>query len=162
MKVSFNNPLLIVDISDDINAATTIKRKAELNFLLYQPRNKMLTISVQVVPYSKNDDGTYGNRLDNKPTFKSYEKTFTAKIGENLVDVTTGLYLCDSKDEYSPGVDAKTGEPIQILNPVLEGKDYAEEFDFYDNLANTTPVVIDDMIKNFVLYADAQGRFNNA
>lgn len=151
MKVTFNNPILLVPISDLTIGGTVIKRKAQLNYLLYQPVNKFLTISVQIVSFAANQDGSYGAQFDEN-LVHSYEKTFTAKNGENIVDVATGLYLCDSGQEYING----------NLNPLLEGKNYAEEFDFYDNLANTTPVIIDDMIKNFILYADAQGRFNKA
>ena len=149
MKVSFNKPLLTVEIGDLVIGQTIIKRKAQLNYMLYQPVNKFLTVSVQILSFASNQDGSYGAQFDEN-LIHSYEKTFTAKMQENLVDVTTGFYLCDSASEYVNG----------NLNPVLEGKDYAEEFDFYDNLANTTPEIINDMIKNFLLYADSQGRFN--
>jgi hypothetical protein len=157
MKISFNHPLLVVDISDYKIGATTIKRKAELNFLLYQPRDKMLTISVQVVPYAADEKNAYSDRLDDGANFKSIEKTFTAKPGVNLVDVSTGMYICDPADEFT--VDEKGNA---VLNPLLVDKNYADEFDFYDHLANASPVIINDLIKNFVLLADSQGRFNKA
>jgi hypothetical protein len=156
MKIAFNKPILLVPISDLTIVETIIKRKAQLNFLLYQPVNKFLTISVQIISFAANADGSYGEQFDEN-LVRSYERTFTAKIGENLVDVTTGLTLCDSSAEFISDDQGKT-----VLNPVLEGKNYAEEFDFYDNVANTSPVIINDLIKNFILYTDATGRFNKA
>jgi hypothetical protein len=155
MKVSFNNPILLIPISDLVAGITKIKRKAQLNFLLYHPANKQLTVSVQVFSYAANEDDSYGAQFD-ESLIKSYETTFVAKIGENLVDVSNGFYLCDSNNEYLP--DTQTSEPV--LNPALAGKNYAEEFDFFNNIANTEAVIINDMIKNFVLFADSQGRFN--
>ncbi|SRR6266536_1096512 len=148
MFYTFNHEPLTVDLPDLIKGLTVMKRKAVLNHLLYVPKNKQVTISWQEQKFSKNDDGSYGD-LESET-----EKVLTAK-DIYFVDVTNGSHLCDAAEQYStvqsePDADGNT-TLIQILNPVLENKIYAGEFDFYDHLANKAPVIINQLITQRIL-----------
>jgi hypothetical protein len=140
MKITFNHTVLSVEISNLSFGQTEIKRKAELNYLQYMPREKRVIISFDIIPYAKNKDDTYGERLDAATTPFAKVETILTALPTFLIDVTTANYLCDAIDEYR---DIKG---VPTLNEVLKGKDYAEEFDYYDHIANTTAVVINDLI----------------
>jgi len=147
-KITFNHDPLSVDLTDIVKGVTVMKRKAMLNHLLYIPKSKHVTIAWQEQKFSKNDDGSYGD-LESET-----EKVLTAK-DIYLVDVTNASHLCDAAEEYittqsEPDENGNT-TPIETLNPLLENKMYATEFDFYDHLANTAPVIINQLIAQRIL-----------
>lgn len=153
-KISYDFPLLICDIPDLVQGETIIKRKAELNFLLYQPRDRKVTISIQVLPFAAVNN-QYGDRLDipNSP-FVSYEKVMYA-TDMWFVDAITGEVLCETKDEYSDGFDEEQN-PIKIINPLLNNRTYVKEFEFYNMLANIQPVIINQLITQKIQVAFAE------
>jgi hypothetical protein len=144
-SINLSKEVLTVELPDLVEGSTIIKRKAKFLRLIYQPQEKEVTIVATIQHYTKNEDGSYGNTL-----LFTREKVMTAR-NESLVDITNGTLLCSIGEEFS---QPEGGEPV--LNPLLENKNYAMEFDYYDHIANTTPVVINELITQRILAAFPQ------
>lgn len=140
-KVTFNHNVLTVEVPNLMISETEIKRKAVLVKQLYEPAEKKVTIEFDTIPYAKNPDDSYGERLDTADKPFAKVSCILVALPTMLVDLETGNTICAAIDEYHRD---ENGE--QVLNPVLEGKNYADEFDYYDHIANTAPVIINELI----------------
>lgn len=153
--VRFEDANIIVDISDKVVAGTTIKRKAEVQFLQYGPKEKRVVISLLILPFAAGEvdevtgKTTYGESLMGVPGFSTYHRNIIA-------DMTT---LCDAATGV-PFAGAQTLNDVTATGPggILHDKNYMYEFEFYKMVAATQQVVIDDMISAVLMRADMDGR----
>jgi hypothetical protein len=175
--IRHNNTDMFVDLSDKVVAGTRIKRKAELVDLYYSTMKKRVAVEVRVHVYAvaQNEfgDEIYGQLLDNEPGFSPYHKAIIAD-NTTVVDATTGAILgsdTDLMDEanFLPPVEAKEAvldvdgivvEPAVEARPAgkFYGVDYMFEFEFFKRIAETSPVIVDQLIIQKVQGADALGR----
>jgi hypothetical protein len=171
-----DNTDIIVEVSDLEVGETTIKRKAEVVYMNYSMREKKVQVTVEVQIYSKNADGSYGEKLSRVPSFASYYRTITASL-DQVVDVTTGEILGTLDEAQMPGAfDAAKDEVPAVLaedgvtvikeavpaQPAgkFYGKTIMPEFEWFKNLAATQPVIVDNMIIAKIQQADSLGRLN--
>lgn len=151
MYIEFNEDVLIVELPNQVIGSTIIKQKAELNYLLYQPKDHILKIGVRIIPFAQSEKDEFAARLDSLPgsNFRIVERELSALL-DMLVDVTTGAELCKLSEQYSID-NSDADNPIQTLNPLLEKKDYARQFDYYQHVAKNVPVVIEQLISAKIL-----------
>ena len=102
---------------------TIIKRKAVLQTMLYDQMHKELTLVWSVQFYAQNADGSYG---------ESMVLTIPSQTKKSIADNTT----------Y---VNPSNGEIIQPS----EGVDYMGQYDYFYMLADTTPLIVNDMIRQY-------------
>lgn len=135
------SPDLVVNISDAVVNGTVIKRKAEVTKLEYSPRDKRVYIELLVVPYGRNVDGTYGERIP-------FGSVLDHLIADNniLVNSANGDIL-GYRDILLNSVMQPDGSVRIVEDPSLTEINYAGEYDFFKILAATQPVVVDDLIK---------------
>lgn len=142
-KVLYNEAPLLVDLPDLVQEGNTIKRKGMLVEQSYSPVFKYVRITFDIVPFSD-----AGERLDMEPNtiFQARRTTFTAD-NRFLVDTAgghEGEVLCPAEEENITQVI--DGVETLVPNPLLDGKTYMPDYDFWDSIAHTQSVILTDMI----------------
>lgn len=151
---------IIVEISDKSIGSTIIKRKAEVTALQYSPKEKRVTVSLDIIPFAaveveptSGETGstvtTYGDSLVGVVGFTTYQKNIIADM-TTLVDVTDGVPFASANMMYDATATGPGG--------ILENKTYMYEYEFYKMMAATQNVVVDDLIISIILRADSDGR----
>lgn len=149
-KLTFNDPILTVEIPDLVNDTTVVKRKAEFDYLLYQPKDSIVNIGIKIIPFSNMADGSYGNRLDVAGSNYVVQNMEIKSVIDNLVDCMTGEKICKESEEWI--IDNSDPEnTLPVLNTLLLGKTYARQFDYWHHVASTTPVVLVEAIRQNIL-----------
>lgn len=142
-----SNPVA-VNISNAVFGESKIKRKAVLQNLVYSPEKFSVSIDVKIVPYAVASGDTYGAQIVSN-NVNAYRKMIVADMSQ-LVDSQTGAILGAAKLVNDP-------KATQVGGPLF-GKDYSFEFEFYNNIAATQPVIIHQLIIAKIQEADAEGK----
>lgn len=163
--IRHQSPQIVVSISDFEMGGTIIKRKARFDSLQYSQSGQSgstgfinpqaqspdrVVLNTTVMHFAKNADGTYGEQLDGKPGFSSYQKPLVAD-GTAIVDAVTGAILCNVS-EYT----------VEAVNPggILYGKDFMYENEFFRNMAENVAVKVDEVIIAKIQNASDRGVYN--
>lgn len=142
------NTELIVEISNKQIDTTTIKRKARVA-MRYNPKEKYLALDIEVIPWSRAANNTYGQSLEGVFGFAAYSKTIEAS--KNLmIDADTEEILGTASDLV---VNDATGE----LNPSISGKNVMYEFEYFKRFISQTGIK-DLKLINWVKRLDAEGK----
>lgn len=142
---------LIIDIPDIIIAGTVVKREARCFKMSYVMDQKQVVLTWLVRHYAKNEDGTKGDYLSFIPDWAK------ESIADNTVmcDVTNGSPIEKTydtgeveKDENGNPVLYPNGNEIEIYDydPAIN---YTGQYDFFFNLAENHPVLVNQMILQF-------------
>lgn len=174
----YQEPQIVVEIADLVIGNTVIKRKARFDSLHYSQTTPQSTpgpfpgsvsttpaqevvIMVTILSFAANADGSYGESLEGKPGFASYTRPLRA-TNTTLVDASTGVVIGEATLLNDPAAtqDAYTdGFGVQHPAGVLHGKDYMYEDEFFRRLASNMPVIVDDLIGQYMVSASANGRY---
>lgn len=142
-KVVYDEAPLVVDLPDLIQEENTIKRKGMLVELNYSPVFKYVRITFDIVPYS-----AAGARLDLEENSIFHAKRITFSADNRFLVNTAvdheGEVICPIEEEFLTAV--VDGVEGTSLNPLLEDKTYMADYDFWDSIAHTQPVILTDVI----------------
>jgi len=117
-----------LEIPDYVVSETILKRRARLITMTYNLKAKYFALGWQVGYYENLADGSYGAPIE-QDGITSYSKE-TVADNTVMVDVTNGqVVLPDEEGNY----------------PV----DYTGQYDYINNLLETTPVMIHEILRNY-------------
>lgn len=121
---------IILEISDKIIGATTLKRKANFFTMIYNQSVKSLVLSWTVEYFNANLDGSYGNNISD--VIPSFTKE---NIADNttMVDQTTGEILLNNGDGTFGTVD-------QIV---------MGQYDWFNMMAETQQLPVHSLIRQY-------------
>lgn len=143
--IEFKQDPLMIELPDLVVGNITIKRKAQIIEQTYNPVEKKVSLTFDVFPFADNK-GDFGDRLDigDDSFFKTVRNTIVA-ANKFLVDSSTGKVLTGIDSEYMYVKEEK------VLDPILEGKNYMPDFDFYDYVAHTQQIILVQMIAQAIV-----------
>jgi hypothetical protein len=167
--IRYQKPQIVVPISDLVMGSTIVKRKARFDSMTYsQSSGNMplapgffgntiqspgsVVINLTIQHFATTENGGYGEILDGKRGFSSYNQTLTADF-RTLVDAETGEVICDISE-------------FQKVESVLEGgilynRNFMHENEFFRRLAENVPTIVDDLIEQYIITASDNGTFDN-
>lgn len=120
-----------ITIPDFVIDDTVIKREAYCSKMVYDNDAKSVSVYWVVQHFSVLADGTKGSYIGNNvPDY------IRVNIADNstMCDVTTGIPVYpDANGDYDPAVD------------------YTGQYDFFNNMGENTPILVNQVIKNFGL-----------
>lgn len=150
----YQQPPILVEISDRVIGATTVKRKVQLSQLLYQQSGNATTVILYITVqlFAANADGSYGEALSGHGGFQDYQDTLVADNSQ-IVDPATGAIIGDAALMNDPA-------SFQVGGALANDKAYMYEGEFFRQLAATQAVAIDPMITGKIQNADAIHRFD--
>jgi hypothetical protein len=117
-----------LEIPDLVAGETIMKRRARLITMTYNQKAKYFTLGWQVNYFENMADGSYGPPI-NSPGVVPYS---VESIGNNLVMVSVA-----------------TGKILQAAEDGTYAEDYTGQYDYINNLLETTPIVVHDVIRAF-------------
>lgn len=121
---------IVLEISDKVLGATTLKRKANFFTMIYNQGNKSLVISWTVEYFSSNSDNTYGDSMSNM--ISSFSKESIAD-NTTIVDQSTGVILFQNSDgTYGDGTQTVMGQ-----------------YDWFNMIAETQQLPVHNMIRQY-------------
>lgn len=124
---------IILEIPDLVISDTVIKRKAQLFTMTYNQHAKYLTLNWTIQHYANNAGG-YGAYVGDSIPDKTKESIADNSV---MVDVTTGTILIpDSSGNYDQSIN------------------YAGQYDWFNMIAETQPIKVHDMIRQYGAAAD--------
>ena len=138
MLQSYTDTQIIVEISDRDIQGISLKRKALVQSISIELAATRVALNLVIKYYGKNEDESYADEL-NIPGITAYNKSLIADM-TTLVDATNGIKLCDVADQL---IDDEADAGQQIENPVLSGKTYMYEFEFFMAMMHQATVVAD-------------------
>lgn len=141
MRIDLPGEELSVEIPPANIQGLMLSRKAHSHTVQIEDVDQRVLMYVQVYYYG--EDGKKINEPDRG--ISPYMRMISA-TNEKFADVESGIPLCNVWEEYIDG----------DLNPVLEGRNYAPQFDLFRQMMRQ-PTVIEDMKRNHILYAYSQG-----
>lgn len=112
-----------------------INLEARVRALTYNLEDQSVTVYTHVVPVDEN-----GNEIDN-PIIKPFEREIRAD-NKTIVNISDGSYVDVHADGY-----------------VFDSTSMQGEFDFFQNIAATQPVILNDLIKAKLQQAKNNNRF---
>ena len=127
---------LIVDLPNFLKGSIEIKRKADIVEQVWDIRGQQVRLAFDIIPYEKNEDDSYGERLDQLPN-----SIFTVK---RVTIVAKNSFL----------VNAQTGAVIAMLgqeDTIPDDVTYMPDYSFYDLVAKTQPVILEQLIAQAIL-----------
>jgi hypothetical protein len=162
--IRYQKSPIVVPISDLIIDGTTIKRKARFDSMVYAQSTGMIApsfagqtspgsvvINLTIQHFAQGAEGSYGVALEGKRGFSSYQVNLVADA-RTLVDATTGEVICDAT-EYQKVESIEEGG-------ILFGRNFMYENEFFRQIAENVPVVVDEMITTYIETASANGTFD--
>jgi hypothetical protein len=139
---------LWIELPDYVMINITIKQKALVINQTWDIQTQQVRLAFDIIPFEKLPDNSYGQRLDTIQNSMFYARnvTIVAKNGDFLDVDNNGAVLCHTDEEYIDG----------DLNPILEGKNYMKDYNYYHQIAFNTPIIIAELITFAVLGAPGQ------
>lgn len=138
---------ILVDISD--HPQLPLKRK--VNAWAYKPDGDAQIVEVFLIiqHYLKNEDGTYGDRVNDKAVLDYEDKLTAANI--RVIDPVDGMELNQTIQNQG------TEEEIIIYTRIDNNEEVASpigQFDFFDYIIKFVPVKNGEMIQKFIVLND--------
>ena len=133
-----------ISIPNLVQNNTTIVREAYMQSMNYNTDAKQVIISWRVQHFSINIDGTKGDSLDN--IIPDYTRE-TIAHNETMCDISNGYPI---EPRVSIDADLTAVEPPAPDYSWFEGN-YTGQYDFFAYLAETQPIMVNQMIRNFGL-----------
>lgn len=135
-----------IDIPDIVVNGITIKRKAMLFTMNYNQDAKHLVLT-WIVSYPE---------LIGVKGFLPYSKQSIAD-NTTMVDAATGAIISpelvqDINEDGTPKAD-ESGKPIMVEKIIYDGN-YVGQYDWFNYIAETQPVKVHDMIRQYGLQAE--------
>lgn len=173
--VRHEEPQILVEIQDQVDGSTRIKRKARFLNMTYsqgtdfmfgsQPGDSVI-LNLMIEQYAAGAQDpvsgvfAYGERL-NKRGYQDYPFQIIAN-NTSVVDATTGEVLCErAQYDNALRIANETGVELELVLPdVLKGRNFMFEGERFRMIASSQPITVDPMIVQNIQQADAAGRFN--
>lgn len=148
-QVNYNTERQLIDVAPKmIGGIAVYNRKARFGILNWDTYNKKVYVECEVFPYQRNEDRSYGNAIVDDKEMPIVKYVFIAS--DDMVDAATGDILCKANEIFV--IDNTDPEnPVTVENPVLAGKNYMPEYDFYCMLADTQEVNITQLIQSRII-----------
>lgn len=157
---------IIIELSDLEIGDSVVKRKAVVNWLRYSPRYKVVVVDLEILTYARNEDDSYGELIGNTRSFRNYEFPLTANRDE-FVNPETGEIIgtrieYENPDNSLPAQEEVLDEEDNVITPArpagkFYGIDFITEFEYLDTIAKNYPIVLADVIIQYVQNADSKG-----
>lgn len=147
--VEYTYSPIIINLSNKIIGSTILKRKAQVNELLISPVSGRVIVSITVLPFSQDANDAYGVALDGNTNIIRQTLSFTADNNQ-LVDVADGSVLGPASLLDDPQSEDE-GHP-------LNGKTYMREFDYLMQISESTPIIINQLIRAKIEELDLRGK----
>ncbi|MBC7535108.1 MAG: hypothetical protein H7258_05385 [Ferruginibacter sp.] len=132
--IQIETPQIEIDIPNKTIGGTVLKRKAKLFTMIYNQSVKQLVLSWIVMYYAQAANDTYGDLISEKG-ISSYTKESIADNG-TMVSPTGEILIPDAEGNYD------------------EAQPRLGQYDFFYSAAQTTPIQVHTMIRNYGLMAN--------
>jgi hypothetical protein len=128
LDTSFHALQIVMNIPDLVKGNTTIKRKAQLKSMFYNPCDSVLNLVWAVKHYSEDDNGNYGDYLG--AFIPDFIKPTTAD-NTVMVNTSTGAFVYKDSNGNYPNVL------------------YIGQFNFFQRLAQYQPIIVNNLILQY-------------
>lgn len=160
MLLTFSYSPIVVDISDLVAETTIVKRRAQrVNVQLPDSATAPCVLEVEVIPYARLEDGSYGKELTNS-MFKRYTRTLTVSP-LRLVDGRSGRILASrfaADGSLRPDTDWQADVARLTASTTIEAKTQADWFN--ELMEQGLPAPINAFVVQYIMQADLSGDLN--
>lgn len=160
---------LTIDMPNITLGNVEYKRRMTIRYFRFFMQEKTVTVETVIDLYYKNEDNTYGDIVDYNATNYAKQISYTANATMTKVcNAQTGQHICKVQD-----IPTVIGSPIVITNedgttttvdpdplPPYYGVNYMYEYEFFFMIATAHPIILKDMIRQFMQAEIQSGRVN--
>ena len=152
--INLDDTELIVPIAPANINGVIINRKVHVHTTQLEQTDKRVVLHAQVFYYGEDGVKIEPRTGDNDIGITPYMRKLVSD-NTHLADAATGMKICPVSEEYIDGED----EDERVLNPLLEGKNYAKQYSLFRQMMKT-PSVIDSVQYGFIQDAANKGEFD--
>ena len=149
----YTPPAFELAVADRVVGKTIVKQKVRFLRLEHDDQARTATVHILVMPHAVAEDDSYGPALTTPP-FTAYADTIVAS-NNRLVDMRDGTILAEryKNADGSAGTDADWQETIDRITASEVPAMYQGDYFLY--LRDNQPLVIGDVIRQYIQQADA-------